>query len=205
MFEKGHPQYNTGRTYFKKGHIPWIKNKHHTEETKTKISETRLKNKEELGYINSLATREKLSEGMKNCPGFFKGKHHSKASKLAMSKSHKGQVSPRKGKKYPQLSGESNPNWIDGRSFLPYPVEFNRQLKELIRNRDNYQCQKCGMPKCENMMKFSVHHIDYNKKNCLPSNLVSLCKRCNSLVNINRKCWKIYFQSKIAKLEETRL
>jgi transposase/5-methylcytosine-specific restriction endonuclease McrA len=37
-FKGTHKQTNTGITHFKKGCIPWNKNKHHTEETKKKIS-----------------------------------------------------------------------------------------------------------------------------------------------------------------------
>lgn len=90
--------------------------------------------------------------------------------------------------------GEKNWNWQGGKSFEPYTSEFNRQLKELIRQRDNYRCRKCGCPEVENMEKLSIHHIDYIKKNCLPSNLISLCRRCNSEVNSNRSKWKQYFE-----------
>lgn len=96
-----------------------------------------------------------------------------------------------------KICGENNPNWIDGRSFLPYPVEFDRQLKELIRCRDDYQCQKCGCSEIENIKKLCVHHIDYDKENCLPSNLTALCQSCNSLVNSNREFWKQYFSTKL--------
>ena len=97
--------------------------------------------------------------------------------------------------------GKNNGNWKGGVSFLLYPAEFTRQLKELIRQRDNYQCQRCGCSEVENMEKLSVRYIDYNKENCLPSNLISLCRRCNSLVNSSRRCWEKYF---IAKLRELK-
>ena len=50
-------------------------------------------------------------------------------------------------------TGEKHPRWLGGTSFEPYTEEFNRQLKELIRLRDNYQCQKCGCPEIENLEK----------------------------------------------------
>ncbi len=37
-FQKGHPQYNTGRTHFKKGFTPWIKGKKHSQKTREKMS-----------------------------------------------------------------------------------------------------------------------------------------------------------------------
>lgn len=118
-----------------------------------------------------------------------------------LSESHKQYKWPEKRKKKYSfvVTGRNNPSWIDGRSFLPYPVEFNRQLKELIRNRDNYQCQRCGCPEVENMEKLSIHHIDYNKDNCLPSNLISLCRSCNSTVSVNRGHWKQYFREMLSR------
>jgi len=98
--------------------------------------------------------------------------------------------------------GEKNHNYIDGRSFEPYLEEFNNELKELIRSRDGYKCQKCGCSEIENGEKLSVHHIDYDKKNCLPSNLISLCRRCNSEVNKNRRHWTQCFRKKLAKLKD---
>jgi len=90
-------------------------------------------------------------------------------------------------------SGDRSHQWLDGKSFEPYAKEFNEQLKELIRDRDNYICQKCGVPESELLRKLAIHHIDYAKKNCLPSNLISLCDSCNGKVNRNRDYWKEYF------------
>ncbi len=152
-------------------------------------------------------------------------KHITEKRNRKISKTLKGNIPWNKGKKGLQkhtekekqrrsgtMKGKNNPswdkrgveafNWIDGRSFLPYPIEFNRQLKELIRNRDNYQCQRCGMPECENIEKLSIHHIDYNKENCLPSNLISLCRRCNGEVNSNREEWIEYFIEKVGDFYE---
>ena len=57
-----------------------------------------------------------------------------------------------KGRKRPDLVeinrkriGDKNANFIDGRSYEPYPIEFNKGLKEEIRKRYNYICQLCGM------------------------------------------------------------
>lgn len=101
------------------------------------------------------------------------------------------------------VSGENNPNWKNGISFEEYPIEFNEELKELIRFRDGYKCQKCGCPEIENNRKLNVHHIDYNKKNCLPSNLVSLCRRCNAEVNFKRNKWEKCFYKKIEKIMDS--
>jgi len=91
------------------------------------------------------------------------------------------------------LRGNNHPFWTGGESNFPYSIEFNNQLKELIRNRDGYQCQSCGVPECELDRKLDVHHIDYNKENCLPTNLISLCRSCNVKANTNREYWQNCF------------
>lgn len=92
---------------------------------------------------------------------------------------------------------ENNPNYIDGRKNLPYPIEFNESLKELIRNRDNRKCQLCGCPEIENCQRLSIHHIDYNKANLNKNNLISLCRSCSGEVNKNRDYWRDFFTNKL--------
>lgn len=86
------------------------------------------------------------------------------------------------------LLGERAKNWIDGRSFLPYPPNFNKRVKRLIIQRDR-KCLYCGQNE-----DLSVHHIDYNKFNNSESNLITLCLSCNSLANGNRDYWRNYYQ-----------
>ncbi len=96
---------------------------------------------------------------------------------------------------------KNRPCWKDGKSFEEYPQEFTQELKDQIRKRDNYTCQNCDMIEEEHIIVLgevlSVHHIDYNKKNCNKNNLISLCRQCNARVNFNRKYWKEYFEIKI--------
>lgn len=142
-----------------------LKGKHLTMEHKKKIGEAG------EGHIVSEETKRKISQSEK-------GKFVSKKTRRKIGESHKG---------------EKCNFWQGGISFEPYTIQFNRELKELIRQRDNYKCQLCGMPECENIQKLDIHHIDYDKKNCLPSNLVSLCKSCHAKINNNRKYWTDYF------------
>ena len=93
-------------------------------------------------------------------------------------------------------SGGKNPNWHGGLSFEPYSSDFNQQLKDRIRVRDNFICQKCGVPELECERRLAIHHIDYNKENCKEDNLLSLCNKCNTTVNFNREYWTNYFQLK---------
>lgn len=126
---------------------------------------------------------------------------YSKEVREKMSKSHNGLhrsiETKRKLSKANRM--ENHPQWKGGISFEPYPITFNRELKELIRCRDEYKCQLCGMPECENIKKLYVHHIDYIKDNCLPSNLISLCKNCHTKTNHNREYWIEYFRNKMEK------
>lgn len=88
-------------------------------------------------------------------------------------------------------TGEGAPNWRGGKSFEPYPPEFNNLLKERIRERDNYICQSCGTK--ENKRAFPVHHKDYDKANNEDWNLITLCDCCHKKTNHNREYWEIYF------------
>ena len=87
--------------------------------------------------------------------------------------------------------GKENPNWKGGISFNPYAADWTKTLRRSIRERDNYVCQLCG--KLQGDRAFCVHHIDYDKENCNPDNLITLCNRCNSKVNSNREFWTEYF------------
>jgi len=42
-----------------------------------------------------------------------------------------------------------------------------------------------------------VHHIDYDKKNCKDTNLITTCLYCNNRANYNREYWKKEYQRKI--------
>jgi len=81
-------------------------------------------------------------------------------------------------------NGILHPNWKNGSSFEPYGLEFNKKLREEIRKRDNHICQRCGIK--ENGEKLAVHHIDFNKKNSVPENLISLCNSCHSFITTNK-------------------
>ena len=215
--------------------------KHHSEETKRKISLS------EKGKIVSEESRNKMSETKsrlfsegKIIPSLL-GKHHSKESKEKLRLAHlgkhnspstefkkgrislygfkKGQASWNKGKQFSEgtkqkirlahigmkasdetktkmslkNSMENNPSWLGGISFEPYGLEFNNKLKGQIRQRDNYRCQECFRHQNELKRKLHVHHLDFNKKNNNPSNLISLCNNCHAQTLFNRDKWTNYF------------
>lgn len=63
--------------------------------------------------------------------------------------------------------------WQGGKSFEPYSVDWTETLRRSIRERDNYICQLCSQ------YGNNVHHIDFDKNNCSPDNLVTLCRSCH--------------------------
>jgi hypothetical protein len=99
-----------------------------------------------------------------------------------------------------KCKGELNGAWNGGSSYFPYGIEFNHELKEFIRNRDDRICQRCGKDEKENKHRLSIHHIDYDKKNNDVRNLITLCGKCHAKTNSKRDNWKRYFQ----KLHELR-
>lgn len=105
--------------------------------------------------------------------------------------------------------GENNPNWKKGVSFIPYSSEFNKELKERIRQRDNYICQNCNKTQEQQLLEIrqplSIHHIDYNKQNCKETNLITLCHKCNSIANRNREYWIIFYREKIWQKNQLKI
>lgn len=55
-----------------------------------------------------------------------------------------------------------------------YPRTFYRNRK-IALIRDSYRCQCCGDKK----NKIIVHHLDCDKNNNSPSNLITLCDQCH--------------------------
>lgn len=100
---------------------------------------------------------------------------------------------------------ENHYNWKGGISYEPYPITFDQQLKDRIRIRDNFICQLCRIPELESITRLHVHHVDYIKNNCEENNLISLCVKCNSMVNFKREYWREYFQNKMRRIHETKV
>jgi len=96
------------------------------------------------------------------------------------------------------MMGEKNWAWNNGSSFEPYcPIWTDQEFKKSIKERDGNICLN---PYCFKQCKIlSIHHIDHNKKNCHPSNLITLCNSCNSLANKDREWHKLWYQTIIQK------
>jgi membrane-bound inhibitor of C-type lysozyme len=90
--------------------------------------------------------------------------------------------------------GSNHPNWQGGISFEPYcEIWRDKAYKQDIRNRDGNRCLN---PACnKNGSKLHIHHIDYNKKNCNPNNLITVCNSCNSSANKDRDWHTTWYQA----------
>lgn len=107
-----------------------------------------------------------------------------------------------------RMMGNKNINYIDGRSYEPYPEIFNRRLKAVIKKKDNYKCQNCDIEEIEIRKSdslgrgLSIHHIDYDKHNCHEDNLISLCRVCHGFSHGNRKIIQAFYEKKIKQKEK---
>ena len=214
---------------YEKGCIPWTKGKHHSNETRRKISIALKGNKNCLGYKHtnetkekmglaqkgkkiSEETRRKISLTNKGKTPWMKGKHHSKETIKKISKTYfkkdeppwnkytKGICKSNSGTfKKGQFVLDKHPNWKGGKSFKTYVLSWTKQLKRSIRERDNNVCQLCKKHQSQLGKKMSVHHIDYIKTNNFTFNLISVCVTCHGLTFINRNHWKQFFRDYLSE------
>jgi len=152
------------KTAFKKGLIPWNKNKKAPYSPET-IEKMR----------QSFLGRPAWNKGIVNC-----------FSESTIEKLRQAWF-----RRYPNI--ESHPRWQGGKSFEPYPIEFNKKLKRQILQAFNYQCVTCHRGPAE--IALHIHHIDYDKNNNAPDNLIVLCNSCHTKTNTNRNYWENYFSN----------
>lgn len=72
-----------------------------------------------------------------------------------------------------------------------------RRIRGIIRKRDNYECQLCGLVESEGI-RHHVHHIDYDKNNLDLNNLITLCKKCHNATHNGRFFWEIIFSGMLS-------
>lgn len=92
--------------------------------------------------------------------------------------------------------GSGHWNWKGGISKEPYCQNWTKELKEFIKERDGYKCMNpyCFQKKgCSSQL--TIHHIDYNKKNCDPSNLITVCRGCNCRANTDRSWHEFWYKA----------
>ena len=119
-----------------------------------------------------------LSEqARKNLSLAHKGKPWSKARRAALSESHRNAKYKSRGKEYAE-------GWFE--------------LRKVIYARDVWKCRECRI-KCSTngKTKIQCHHIDYDVKNNMPGNLITLCSSCHAKTNFRREDWIKHYQCKM--------
>jgi len=150
-------------TTFRKGHVTWCKGKHHSKETKLKIS----KNKERALNISHALIGKKLSD----------------AHRLTLSLAKKGKPI----KHLIEYWAELKKLWeISGRLIF-----YGQEWRKLRRNtlKEKPFCARCGINK-----NLDIHHIipfRISKSNNF-DNLEVLCRSCHRIVEFQQlKMYKI--------------
>ena len=170
--------------------------KNYTKERYKKIVNTRKKNGSYVPWTKGLTKEtderikkasKKISNTLMGHKGYFAGKKRPDMS--IKMKGHKVSEETKQKIAKSKLGNKSH-FWKGGISYNPYPVDWTKTLKKSIKERDKYLCQICLN---EGIL---VHHIDYNKNNCNPDNLITLCRSCHSKTNIKRNFWIEYFKNK---------
>jgi len=161
------------------------------DEVRRKISISNKERAKSMSPIISIRKNKTLEEiySIQKATEIKKKQSISRLGKIPWNKNLTKETDIRIYKYSEKMKGPINPSWIDGRSFKPYGIEFTKDLKRKIRQRDSNFCQLCF----KELEILSVHHIDYNKENSGEMNLITLCISCNSKVNKNREYWENYF------------
>ena len=151
------------------------------------------------GYLKEYRFKKGQKAWNKGIPRTEKDKKYISKRKIElMTKEIRDKIrKSRKGKKILAITGEKHYNWQGGKSFETYGLEFNDELREKIRERDDKTCQECKYTEKQLGYNLGVHHIDYDKKNNNPNNLISLCRNCHGKTNYNRQDWINYYKKKV--------
>ncbi len=151
--------------------------KKHTETTKSKMRSPRdAKFRNKCSEVAKVRWRNYTQEQKDSLLKYI---HSETANKL------RGKILKQNG----SVAMENNPRWKGGLSFEPYSPAFNNKIKKMIRERDNYTCQLCGLHENNAPIRHAIHHIDFNKKNSSFSNLITLCRKCHAYTFGNREYW----------------
>jgi 5-methylcytosine-specific restriction endonuclease McrA len=159
---------------------------------KFKKGHKKIENSFGKGWKHTDESKKKLSLSHKGKKPWL-GKHHTEETKNKIRLFNIGRKNTEESKD--KIRGKNNINWQGGKSSEEYGVDWTDSLRKSIRERDSYVCQKCGIHQSELDKKLDVHHIDYNKLNLDPKNLITLCRFCHLKTNLNREYWINYFNN----------
>lgn len=92
-----------------------------------------------------------------------------------------------------RMRGKGNGRYVHGQYDSRYGLGWTPESKAKIRKRDGHKCRPCGMTQRKHGKLLCVHHIDYDKHNMKPSNLITCCRWCHGKMHgrlPERKKWK---------------
>jgi len=177
--------------------------KHHSAATLAKMSATRIgkqcgEQNPMYGKHHSVVTLAKMSAAEigkqrgERHPMYGKHPSTETLAKMSAIKIGKHPSDETRAKTSAAMTGEQNPSWRGGISFEPYPTTWTAHFRKAIRKRDNHTCALCS--KVQGEKRFAVHHINYDKEDLRPENLVTLCKSCHSKTGSDREYWTNLFE-----------
>ena len=70
---------------------------------------------------------------------------------------------------------------------------FTTDVKKAVHKRDNLQCQVC----LKRNVLLVTHHIDYDKQDSHPMNLITLCMDCHKRTLKHKSDWLRLFSEKM--------
>jgi len=159
----------------------------HTKEARKKISESRIGH---VGYWKGKKFPPEARKLMRENHANFSGKNHPMYGKH-LSHETKKKISESKKGKY---VGELSPRWKGGISYEPYcSLWSDKEYKESIKERDGHKCLNPSCSKEHELLH--LHHINYNKKDCNPKNIITLCVSCNGKANVDRGWHKAWYKA----------
>jgi intein-encoded DNA endonuclease-like protein len=197
-----------GTSFFLKGRVPYMKGKHHSEETKRKITQQNYRimsnpeHRKKLSEIRNLGIAEGrivVACGEKN---HRYGIHLTEEHKKAISEKNSGRVMPREQVIQISATKQDIPvsEWKGFSSKEDYGIKWTERFKNSIRKRDNQVCMNCGIHREKVNRALQVHHINYDKQLTIPENCLCLCEKCHAMSNKNREYWTKLFQEKLSQL-----
>jgi len=86
------------------------------------------------------------------------------------------------------------------RNDTQYGGKYTPELRDAIKDRDDHVCALCNQPGCktfkqakqQDLALLLVHHIDWDKANSMPENLITLCTKCHARVH-----WRDEYREKV--------